>query len=95
MAFWSRNSLPKPSIEAEFDIEGMDVFAIERLPDGSTNFGYRRSKAEVVNNIRYDYTIEDEWTVASTDEQHRAFVARLTAKINKRELTTTKETTNG
>lgn len=57
--------------EAEFDIEGLYVFSIERDDDGRTLFGYSRDGQEM------------EWCVKSTDEQHQAFVRRLTAKLAK------------
>lgn len=70
-----------PSIEAEFDIEGMDVFSVER--DGAdTMFGYwetRRMGPDV------SVQVPETWVVATTDDQHRAFCARLTAKIARRE----------
>lgn len=67
MGFWNRE---KPSTEAEFDIEGMDVFSIRRCDDGDTAFGYTLSGEP-----------EEEWYTSTTDDQHRAFVARLTAKL--------------
>lgn len=81
--FWNRK--PAPSTEAEFDIEGMDVFSVERDDTGETRFGYRRTETVfAAEGIAKERTVEDEWIVMSTDEQHRAFVARLTKKIQVR-----------
>lgn len=77
MAFWNKG--PKPSIEAEFDIEGMSVFSVRRCGDGDTAFGVTE--------------LDKEWYMDTTDEQHRAFVARLTAKISKRDQLPVKEET--
>lgn len=66
--FW--DSKPEPSTEAEFDIEGIDVFSIERDDSGETRFGYRRT--------------ETVFTQEGTAKE-RAFVARLTKKIQARE----------
>jgi hypothetical protein len=62
----------KPSKEAEFDIEGMDVFSVERDSDGDTRFGYRQGETE------------QEWCIATTETQHAAFVQRLTNKLKGR-----------
>lgn len=64
---------PKPSTEAEFDIEGLNVYAVEREDDGDTLISYMRGDTET------------EFWCSSTDDQHRAFVARLTAKLAKRD----------
>lgn len=82
--FW--NKQPKPSTEAEFDIEGVDVFSVERDPDGSTRFGYRRLQFVTVGTELQSYPVDDEWVVMSTDEQHRTFVARLSAKLKAESL---------
>lgn len=64
----------QPSTEAEFDVEGLDVFAVEREADGHTLFTYYNSEGN-----------QHDFFCITTDEQHRAFVARLTAKITSRE----------
>ncbi len=61
----------KPTI-AEFDIEGLDVYAIERNRDGDTGISYMRGDEEM------------EWWCLTTDAQHTNFVQRLTAKIARR-----------
>lgn len=82
---------PKPSIEAEFDIEGMDVFSVERDADGSTRFGYVEQKQKIVTDRLADGSQQsrvvrvaeiEEWGVSTTDDQHRAFVARLAVKLH-------------
>lgn len=76
----------KRSTEAEFDIEGLDVYAIERDEDGDTLISYNRTEAVLgVNGSQTEKVIDDWWSCRSTDEQHRAFVARLTAKLAKRD----------
>ena len=59
-----------PSTEAEFDIEGRDVYGIDRLANGQTNFDWIADNGEHWS-----------WTCQSTDEQHKAFVNRLTVKL--------------
>lgn len=86
---------PRPSQEAEFDIEGLDVFSIER-EEGTTIIGYIVEKDTVLISAAVQGTnvfpgvIEpvkfmEEWHITTTDEQHRKFCERLAAKIAKRE----------
>lgn len=70
--FWE----PEASIEAEFDIEGRDVFVVERH-EGMTLFGYMQNGEP------------RSWAVKTTDDDHRCFVERLTLKIRKRQSTAT------
>ncbi len=74
----------KPSVEAEFDIEGLDVFSVERDEDGDTRFGYHTEQKKLIGTEIVSFTDDEEWSVKTTDEQHRAFVARLAAKIARR-----------
>lgn len=70
----------RPSTEAEFDIEGLDVFSVER-EGRDTTFGYRTEHKELVGTEIIICTEEQEWNVRTTDDQHRAFVVRLTTKL--------------
>lgn len=62
---------PRPHFETEFDIEGQDVFSIERT-DGRTCIGYWNRKGKAGNW----------WLVISADE-HNAFAARLRKKLGR------------
>lgn len=79
--FWKKEDSQQPtfpsptSTEAEFDIEGLDVFVVERGPDSdTTEFAWAEKDGK-----------QSTWWVSSTDEQHRAFVARFTTKLKARE----------
>lgn len=68
---WFNKEAIKYDLSAEFDIEGLEVFSVEREGQ-STVFGYLREG------------VEHEWYIATTDEQHVSFVARLTYKLKQR-----------
>lgn len=77
--FWKRKEPEAikvaPDTSAEFDIEGLDVRCVERNEDGDTEFMYYDDEGR-----------RQGWWIATTDEQHRGFVARLTAKIRNASL---------
>jgi len=58
-------------ISSEFDIENINVIAVERLPNGVTNIGYYTKDIKKV----------EEWNMLTTDEIHKSYVERLKNKI--------------
>lgn len=57
------------NINAEFDIEHMNVFSVERDKDGKTVIGY-------INGSE-----QHEWYMMVTDAQHELFVQRFKRKL--------------
>lgn len=64
---------PVPDCSAEFDIEGLNVYSVERqkLFDGwNTTISWWTDKGEWLNS-----------SIVTTDAQHCSFVKRLTDKL--------------
>jgi hypothetical protein len=71
MSWWNK---PEPDISAEFDIEGIDVIVVCRDSGGNTEIGYKDATGVALS-----------WILTTTDDQHRTFVTRLTAKLAARQ----------
>lgn len=73
--FLDKRTFQQINIDAEFDIEGIDVFRISRcLTD------IYKLPATIIQYTRSDK--EHHVIIPTTDEQHVKFVNRLTAKID-------------
>lgn len=66
---------PLTCTDAEFDIEGLDVFSVERgiaLGRPATSIGFWVGDGK----RQYKY-----WSIFSSDDEHKVFVRRFSAKL--------------